>query len=114
MGQHIKQDFRVTFGVDMPMIIIEKVFFQCFGIGQVSVMHQDDSKRRVDIKRLSFLVAVGVARSWITHLTQPTIAGKGAHIPGAKYVPHHAFRFVHEKLAFLLGHNSSSVLTAML
>ena len=76
VGQHIEKHLGVALGVDVPVIRAEQLIFQRLGIGQVAVVHQHDAKRRIDIKRLGFLLAVGVARRGIAHLAQATIAGQ--------------------------------------
>jgi hypothetical protein len=42
------------------------------------------------------------------------VAGQGAHVAGAKHIAHHAFGFVHEKLAIKLRDDARSILASVL
>ena len=68
MGQDVEQHFRVALGVDVAVVHREQLTLKGVGIGQISVMHQHNSKRRIHVKGLSFLFAVRVACGGVTHL----------------------------------------------
>ena len=114
VGQHVEQHFGVAVGVDVAVVGGKQLGFQLGGIGQVAVVRQDQAKRRVDVKRLGLVFAVGVARRRVAHLAQADIARQGAHVARAKHVAHHALGLVHVKLAPLLGDDASGILTPVL
>ena len=68
VGQHVEQHFGVAVGVDVAVVGGKQLGFQLGGVGQVAVVRQDQAKRRVDVKRLSLVFAVGIARRWVAHL----------------------------------------------
>ena len=39
-------------GVDVPQVLAEHLFLQLFGIGQIAVMRQHQTKGRIDVERL--------------------------------------------------------------
>ena len=77
-------------------------------------MYQDQTKRRIHVKRLRFLFAVGIACRGVTHLTQTDIAWQGPHITCAENVAHHALGFMHEKLLLKLRDDTRRILSTVL
>ena len=96
------------------MVLREKFSFQCMGIGQISVVHQHQTKRRIDIKRLRFFFTECIARSGVTHLAQAIVARQCTHIACTKHIAHHAFFFVHEEFTVQLGDDARSILATVL
>jgi hypothetical protein len=114
VGEDVQQHLRVALGVDVAVVAGKQFGLQRLRIGEVAVVHQHDAVRRVDVERLRFFLAVGVAGGGVAHLAQARVAGQAAHVAGAEHVAHHALGLVHEELAFLLGDDAGRVLAAVL
>ena len=112
--QHIEQYFGVALGVGVTVVVIGQFTAQLLGIGEIAVVHHDNTEGRIHVEGLSLLFAGCIARRGVTHLTQTHITGQSAHIAGAEHVLHHALGLVHEELAFLLGHDAGCILPAVL
>ena len=50
--EDIQQDFRIGTGVDVPEVLTKHLLLERFGIGEVAVVPEDDSKGRIHVKRL--------------------------------------------------------------
>ena len=114
MGQDIQQNFRVTVGVDVPVVAVEQLGFERGSIGQVAVVRHDQPERRVHVKRLRLFFAVSIARRGVAHLPHADVTRQGAHVAGAEHVSHHAFGLVHVELAAILRGNASRILPPVL
>ncbi|MPN08604.1 hypothetical protein SDC9_155888 [bioreactor metagenome] len=114
MRQHVEQDFGVAFSVGVAMIGVRQFAAQLLGIGEIAVVHHDDTEGRIHVEGLSLFLAGCIARSGIPHLTQTHITGQSTHIAGAEHILHHALGLVHEELAFLLGHDAGCILPTVL
>ena len=98
----------------MPVISGKQLCPQGLRIGEISVVHQDDAKRRIHIEGLRLFFAERIAGRGITHLTQTCIAWQCPHVAGAEHVTHHALGLVHEKFTPLLRDDTRCILTAVL
>ena len=114
VGQHIEQHFRVAVGVDVTMVGVEQLCLQLCRVREITVVRQNQAKGRIDVKRLRFVFAERIARCGITHLPQANIAGQCPHVAGTKNIAHHAFGFVHEKLAVQLRDDARRILATVL
>ena len=114
MGQHIEQHLRVGVGVHVAQVLQEHVLFQVFGIGQIAVVRQHQTKRRVDVKRLRFCGVECRARGRITTMTNAPISDQVEHVAGTKNVAHQSRALVHVKASALRCRYAGGILPAML
>ena len=98
----------------MAVIGIGQFAAQLVGVGEVAVVHHDDAKRCIHVKRLGFFFFRRTACRGVAHLTEACVARQRTHVTGAKYVAHHALGFVHEEFAPILGDDACGILTPVL
>ena len=114
MRQHVEQDLGIAFSVDMAMINGKQLGLERLRIGQVAVVDQHQTERRIDIEGLGFLFAEGVACRRVAHLPQAARAGQRPHVAGTKDIAHHALGLVHEKFSIELRDDARCILAAVL
>ena len=98
----------------MAQVFVAYILIQLFGIGQITIMCQNDTKRRADIERLGLCAAACITGSRIADMCNAGITYQVAHVSGTEHFTHHAFAFVHMKRAALCSHNACRILTTML
>jgi len=67
MRQHVKQNFRIGIGIDMAQILAKHLALELLGVGQVAIVSEHNTKRRVDIEWLRF-GSGGTACGRIAHM----------------------------------------------
>ncbi len=113
VSEHVQQHFRVGTGVDVTQVGFVDLFGQLFNVGQVTVMRQGDAVRRVDVKRLS-LGRSRAARGRVTDVADTHVADQTLHVTLLKHVTHQAIVLAQEQPAIMAGHDTGSVLAAVL
>ena len=98
----------------MAQVFVAYILIQLFGIGQITIMCQNDTKRRADIERLGFCAAARIACSRIADMCNACITDQVAHITGTEHFAHHAFALVHMKYIAFGSNNTCCVLTTVL
>ncbi|EEP68730.1 hypothetical protein GCWU000324_00634 [Kingella oralis ATCC 51147] len=114
VGEHVEQDFAVRLGVYMAQVLGIDLLVQLGGVGEIAVVCQHDAKGGADVKGLGFGGAACVACGGITNVGDAGVAVQIAHVAGAEHFAHHAFAFVHMKIAVLRGYDAGRVLPAVL
>ena len=112
--QHVQQDFGVRIGVDVAPIAPEHLLLQGLRVGQVAVVRQRDSERRIHVEGLSFLRVAGRALGRISHLGDTGPARQGAHVACPEDVAHLARALEHVEAVAMHGGDPRGVLAAML
>ena len=79
VGKDVQQDFGVGIGVDVPAVLDEQLAFKQVGIGEVTVMRQCDTKRRIHVERLRLGAGVAAGRG-IPHMGDAHVADQGFHV----------------------------------
>ncbi|MCY1172656.1 hypothetical protein D9M73_127960 [compost metagenome] len=111
--EHVEQYFRIGTGVDVAQVRFVNLLGQLFNVGQVTVMRQGDAVRRVDVKRLSFSRR-RAARGRITHMANAHVTDQALHVTLLEHVTHQAVILAQEQPAIMAGHDTGSVLAAVL
>ena len=52
MSQYIEKHFRIGIGIDVTQILPKQLLIKLGCIGEIAVMPEHDSERRIDIERL--------------------------------------------------------------
>ena len=112
--QHVDQHFGIRLGIDVAVIDIEQFTLERHRVDQVAVVRQHQAERRVDVKRLRFLLALGIARGGVAHLADAIVARQRPHIAGAEHIAHHAARLVHVELGPRSGDDARRILPTVL
>ncbi len=112
--QDVEQHFRIGTGVHMAHVLEEQFFLQLRRIGEIAVVPQHQTERRIHIERLRFVVINGGTSGRIAHMGDTRIAGKRAHVAGAKHVVRQTIALVQMKSIALQRCNARGILTAML
>ena len=98
----------------MTPIFQKQFLLQLLGIGQVTIMSKHNTKWRIDIKWLCFIVIDSGTRSRISHMSYARIAAQRSHVTRAEHVAYQAITLVQvEGISFDSG-NTRSILPAML
>ena len=97
----------------MAQVGAEQFVLELDGVGQVAVMGQGDTERRVDVERLR-LGGIGTAGGRITDMADPDIAGQVAHVAGADHIADQAVVLAQEQAAEVAGDDARRILAAML
>ncbi len=113
MGEHVQQYFRVGVGVDVTQVGLVDLLGQLFDVGQVAVVCQGDAVRRVDVERLG-LGRGRAARSRVAHVADADVADQALHVALLEHVAHQAIILAQEQPAVMAGHDTGSVLAAVL
>jgi len=113
MGKHVQQHFGVGVGVDVTQVGLVDLLGQLLDVGQVAVVRQGDAVRRVDVERLG-LGRGGAAGGRVTHVTDADTADQALHVALLEDVAHQAVILAQEQPAVMAGHDTGSVLAAVL
>ena len=113
VGEHVEQHFRVGTGVDVTQIGFVDLFGQLFNVGEVTVVRQGDAVRRVDVERLSF-GRRRAAGGRVADVTDTHVADQTLHVTLLEHVTHQAIILAQEQPAIMAGHDTGSVLAAVL
>ena len=114
MRQDVEQHLGIGIGIDVAQVLPEQLAFELVGIGQIAVVTEHDTERRIDMWAADSPARPRRAGGRITRVRDAACAEKAAHIASAKYVAHHAAALVHMECRTLGGNNAGCVLAAML
>ena len=98
----------------MAQVFVAYVFIQLFGIGQITVVCQNNAEWGADIKWLSLCATARITCSRIADVRDAGITDQVAHITGTEHFAHHAFALVHMKYIAFGSNNTCCVLTTVL
>src|SRR5690242_8889673 len=82
--EHVEQHLRIGVGVDVTKIELEKLALQRLAVGEIAVVRQCDSERRIHIERLRLEVGPGGAGGRIAAMAYAGIAQELAHVARTK------------------------------
>ena len=113
VGEYIQQDFRIGFGVDVAQVFAEQFVFEFGGVGEVTVVGERQTERRIDEERLCLgrRIATG---GRIAHMADAHVAVKRVHVAGVEHVAHQAIVLAQIHVTSVAGENAGGVLAAML
>jgi hypothetical protein len=86
-GQHVEQDLGIGGGVQVAAVLPHHHFGELARIGQVAVVRQTDSIRRIHVERLCIVRAVA-AGGGVANVTQSHVAPELQHVLLLKHIAH--------------------------
>ncbi len=112
--EHIQQQLRVGVRVQVAPIDIVELGRQLTSVGQIAVVHEDQTVGRIHIERLRLFLIRGCATRGVAHMPEPDMAEQGTHVAGTIRLAHLPASLHHVELAAIGGGDSRRILTAML
>jgi hypothetical protein len=97
IGKYVQQDFRVTRGIDVSAVMLIKLFLELGSIGQIPVVSQNDTVRRIHIKGLRLRIARSISLSRVTNLSDANFSNESTHIACPEYIPDQSHALMHVK-----------------